>query len=242
MAWNLIVDVEVRSTDGVSATTPGVDTTGADFLVLALGRFSGAGGENAISDNKGNTWNGLTAWGTGSGRTRIFWCVPTSVGSGHTFSAASASGSAPSIAVQAWSGANASPYASIENGAHGVAAAASLQTGSVTATAAPALLVSAACSSTFSPNPIIDSGFTKTATLSFNAGTAMALAMAYLIQDPAAAINPTWSNLDTGLSKSVAIAAFVPAAGGVLSPDDGFISIRPSGSPDAGGRLVIGRV
>ncbi len=82
-----------------SGTTSAVDTTGADLLVAAVAYFDGAG---TVTDSKGNTWTGLTPATPGSGRAcRLLYCVPTSVGGGHTFSTPSGFGG---LCVSAWSG------------------------------------------------------------------------------------------------------------------------------------------
>lgn len=214
MAWSLIANTGAGSTNNTSVTTPAIDTTGANLLVLCLHRYQGAS-ENTISDSKGNTWTGLTLSTRSDAKCRIFYCANPTVGSSHTFSASSVSNTSPAITVSAWSGAHASaPYASIENQGNAAAASSTLQPGSVTASAAPALLITTITSATYGPtNPTI-SGWTKTNLVSFNAGTNMAGCMAYLVQDPASAINPTWANLDTSLGKAASIAAFVPAAAG----------------------------
>lgn len=67
-------------------TTPAIDTTGCDFFWAGMeGEI--AGSTPTISDSKGNTWHSLTLCSSGVGFTGaiIFWCVPTSVGTGHTF-------------------------------------------------------------------------------------------------------------------------------------------------------------
>lgn len=66
-------------------TSSVVDTTGCDFLVAGMeGEI--AGSSPTVTDSKGNTWHILTI-SSGSGFTAavLFWCVPTSVGTGHTF-------------------------------------------------------------------------------------------------------------------------------------------------------------
>src|SRR5262245_31953689 len=115
MAFARIAGAKAGSADGHSVTTGAIDTTGATLLILVVGQES-AVADCAISDSKGNTWNALTEQVEGAGRGAIYWSRPTSVGSGHTFTAEQTN-SFPAICVEAWSGAHASPFDQ-QNGAH----------------------------------------------------------------------------------------------------------------------------
>lgn len=64
-----------------NSTTDAIDTTGANLLVVASGATAPA--LTGFSDSKGNTWN-LIASPAGSTYALLYWCAPTSVGSGHT--------------------------------------------------------------------------------------------------------------------------------------------------------------
>lgn len=65
-----------------NATTPAIDTTGANFLVLMV-----SSGTNTltISDSKGNTYTALTGSGSAP-KAQIYYCANATVGTGHTFS------------------------------------------------------------------------------------------------------------------------------------------------------------
>jgi YD repeat-containing protein len=68
-----------------SVTTAAINTTGANFLVIALSYSTGA--TPTLSDNKGNTWTPLTTSAvTGTVTERLYYASNAVVGSGHTFS------------------------------------------------------------------------------------------------------------------------------------------------------------
>lgn len=207
MAIALVANAVAGGING--ATTGGINTTGADLLVIAVGHYAGT---PTVSDSNGNTWTPLTQYGASGNRSRIHWCVPVTVGAGHTFTVTGA-GLVPAIAVLAFSGAYATPY-DTENGAT------SNQTGSVTPSEDNEVLVSTLC---FYPSGTlsIDSSFTISDQLDYNASVSMGIGMAYQIQTTATARNPTWSTTTSFSESSSAIATFKAAAGGG----------GPSGSP-----------
>lgn len=187
MGWSLVATDSAQSTDDNSVTTPGVDTTGANLMVLlALAQpVTGV----VVSDSKGNTWTPLTAQQNGVATgTRFYYCLNPIVGSGHTFTV-SATGTFPAVIVQAWNGAHAFDA---ENGAN-QAAGTTLQPGSVTPAEDNELFVTGC-----GPGGggvvtnAVDSGFTETADLDENANAAGG-AMAYKVQTSAGAENPTWT-------------------------------------------------
>jgi hypothetical protein len=180
------------------ATTSAIDTTGADLLVLAVsyysGGFAGGGATATVQDSKGNTWTGLTGRQGNVSANRIWYCRGGTVGSGHTFTVLGSTGSgagAAAIAVQAWSGSNATPF-DVQNGAL-VTSTTSVQAGSVTPTNNNSLIIAAASITDNSSAYNVNSGFTISNNVPWQSGTNEGLSMAYLKQDTAAAVNPTFS-------------------------------------------------
>lgn len=206
MAWALITTASGQSTDNDTVVTAGVDTTGANLLVLlALAQpVTGV----TVSDSKSNAWTALTAQQNGVATgTRLYYSVNPTVGTGHTFTV-SATGTFPAVAVQAWRGAKAFDA---ENGAN-QASGTTLQTGSVTPAGDNELFVSGCGPSGGGVvTNAIDSGFTETADLDENA-TAAGGAMAYKVQTAAGAENPTWtaSGGPGPAERAAVIAAFTP--------------------------------
>lgn len=117
-----------KGVGGTAPTTGSLDTTGATLLVAVV---TYTGTVTGMSDSKGNTWTGLTAYANSGVTSRIYYVnsnTPT-VGTGHTFTY-TASGGANVINVMAFSGTAANPF-DVENG-NNSASAATIQPGSVT--------------------------------------------------------------------------------------------------------------
>lgn len=92
-----------KSANDTSVTSDAIDTTSATLLV-ACGNYAGYTNptfQTAFSDNKGNTWRlAAISHHHNTYNTVIWYSVPTSVGSGHTFTFNPGAGF-PSIAVTA---------------------------------------------------------------------------------------------------------------------------------------------
>lgn len=201
MAIALVAHAGAASANSSTATTAGIDTTGANLLVASIA-FIDFGGSNVVTDSNGNTWTALTEFG-GSGASRaekMFYCVNPTVGAGHTFT-----GSAPfpSVCVAAFSGADSTPFDQ-ESGAVG-----SVQPGSITPAGDNELFVTGiAC--TDAGTQTIDQGFSVTDSVG-NGANNIGCALAYLIQTTGAAQNPSWN---PGSSGRTAMATFKASAGG----------------------------
>lgn len=188
--------------DGVftlAGTSSGINTTGANFGVIAASFFSGT---TTVSDSLGNSWNALSVYAEGNCKIQLWWSILTSVGAGHTFSI---TGSAGSVGVVTFSGVNAVPFDS-ENG-NNSSGSGSIQPGSVTPSLDGSVLVTGLDNFT-ATTPSINGGFT-----SFGAGYAggtLGGGIAYLIQTSAAAANPTWTYSSANI-EAASIAVFKPA-------------------------------
>jgi len=155
-SFSLIAHTGAQSSDGVSATTAGINTTGATLLVVAVANLFG--NSPSFTDSNSNTWSALTPRDTGSGcRVTLYYVANPTVGAGHTFSVNVGGGSQfPAITVVAWAG-NAASGPETENGA--TASATTIATGSVTPALTNGLIVAAACHSEVFASSV-DSGFT----------------------------------------------------------------------------------
>jgi hypothetical protein len=174
-------------------TTVGIDTTGANLLVACVSSHATAEEDPSISDYYNNSWTlaveSLEFWDY---HMRLYYSVPTSVGSGHTFTVAGV-GSQTSINVTAWSGATAAP---LDQTAWKGVGGTSIQPGPVTPTLNDELVISCLTNTGDSSNTnrSIDGNFT----ISGQVGTdytnyTTAIAGAYLVQTTKATANPTWS-------------------------------------------------
>jgi len=188
-AWSIpafVVSATCGGTNG--CTTSGANTTGATLIVASVTNFS-ASAPTTPTDSKGNTWTPLTDRVSGTTlHNRLFYTVPTSVGSGHTFTDTD-TGDFPGMTVLAFSGTAASSPFDVQNGGT-TTSGTTLASGSIT------------------PSLNNDSSFATP--IGINEGTTGGNEgnyMSYLIQNPAAAVNPTWT---CTAPRAASIASFKP--------------------------------
>src|SRR5215204_4614006 len=183
-AFTLIASTVANTLDGSTFASSPIDTTGADLIVVGVACSPGS--EPIITDSKGNTWIQLTSY-TGGVRSVIWYSRPTSVGSGHIFTATGPSTYA-SITIAAFSGSVALPF-DAQNGATGTGAVASASSG-ITPSQNDSLVVANVATDTVTPSSI-GGGFTALAAIP--AGSYYNNRLAYLIQTTAALADPDWS-------------------------------------------------
>lgn len=206
MAWSLIASASAQN------TTSGVDTTGADLIILSVGQSTS--GSTTPSDSKSNTWTALTkSNGVSDGATRIYYCYNPTVGTGHTFSAGL---SYTVVSFHAFSGSASSPF-DVENG-NGTASGSTMPTGSITPSVDGELIIAALGMGNTTTGTTIDSSFTGTVVTEATGYVTYGGGQAYFIQSTAGAINPAWSSA-TGFSSAyaAAIASFKVSAGSGVS-------------------------
>jgi len=204
VAYSLVASQEeyLGQNGGTSAS---IDSTGATLLTLAVESYTGfpvALGN--ISDSKGNTWQALTARTGLSGHLRIYYAENPTVGSGHTVTV-SRSDSYTGIVFSAWSGAATSGVFDVENGASNVFDVTSFQPGSVTASQANSLYITALARDSTLTTFSVDSGFTLVDTAYEYP------ALGYYVDTGPTAKNPTWSFSPSTIVCAV-IAVFKPGA------------------------------
>lgn len=173
------------------ATTPAVNTTGANLLILATSQYdSGA----IVSDSKNNTWVALTAKGfVAFARAQFWYCKNPVVGAGHTFSALGAA-SYCSLAVSAYSGARILEPFDVENGDDNGAH----QPGIVTPGYDNSLIVTVAGNQSLLTSTI-EAGFTVQQQVAYANGNNYGIAFADKIQTTKHSENPVWVNNDASL-------------------------------------------
>lgn len=199
-----ITHVTQSATIGMNGVTfVGVNTTGATLLVVSVSYYAGGGASPSVSDNKGNTWVGLTARVQTQTGVRLFYTAATSVGTGHDITITGSSIFA-SVTLLVIAGTGAAPFEA-ENGA-GTAAAGPLATGSVTPAASGALIVSGWAGMNATSNPVV-TGLTQITSHNPNSGVNLAGGFGYTIQTTPAAINPSWAWTGTD-PVAVAVAVF----------------------------------
>jgi len=188
--------VFLTSTSGVgtdsTVTSGAVDTTGATLIVVGLALDSG--GTISLSDSKGNSWTALGSTTQGATKCILYYSVPTSTGSAHTFTNGGAFNFC-TIFVNVFSGGKLTNVFDQQNGAG--ATATTVATGSVTPTENNEVVVTALALSGAALPTSIDGGFTKTDSQEFGGGNNYGGSIAYLIQTTATAANPTWTRTNS---------------------------------------------
>lgn len=223
MAYSLVSSIISSAPDSGwtinGGTSPSIDTTGANVIVIGVSWYSGYVPPLVLSDSKGNTWLSLTkqsSGGTGVS-TQMFYAYNPTVGTGHTFTVGTNTIYAE-LMISAWSAGTftTDPF-DVENGAT-TNGGSPLQPGSVSPNQNDELLI-ATLAGIGSINTI-DSGFTillnRTAAPGGGA-TRMSGALAYKIQTSAGAENPQWAWSDAGFGTApgaAAIATFKVSTGG----------------------------
>lgn len=197
------------SPDTNTFTTSAIDTTGCDFLVVAVGYFSAI----VLSDSKTNSWSALTVKTNVDGNNSVvlYYCAAPIVGTGHTFTLTGLV-SFGSIAVQGFRGVKAASPFDKENGAT-VTGATTLQPGNVAPVEDNELLVTAYTESVVGTLSI-NSGFTITDQTAVGSGAHFGVALAYLINGAGTLgvnVNPTWTKTGANDQSAAVIATFKKA-------------------------------
>lgn len=170
-------------------TTATLNTTGADLLILGLA-YDGAATfdlwASLWTDSQGNTWVPLTV--QTSPKAQIWYCKPSSVGSGHTVTIVSDNSGGIYLAAYfaAFSGSASSAF-DLQNGAANTATS----PGSITPSVDNALVISVVSSG--SATPTVDAAMTVLDNNAVAGGRSWGGGMAYKIQTTVAAINPVWT-------------------------------------------------
>jgi len=205
----------VASTTFFGVTNPSssaIDTTGATFLVVALGEYATSG---VVSDNKGNYWVPLTRYGTTSVvHTRMWVCYSPIVGTGHTFTVTGNSVYDGAV-VGAFSGVTNNPLDS-ENGSTG-GSWTTRQAGIVTPVGANNLVLASLGHDQNSGAAIsIGDSYSIIGSIPWNNPTNMGTSLAWKA-NTSGAQNPTWTTASSSVAGASAIATFTPVASGDVS-------------------------
>lgn len=186
--------VQGASTDGFSATTAGLDTTGAGalFAFIASQAFVP---DPYLTDSKGNQW---TRWGQGNASSTsvaltLWYCSPSTVGAGHTLTVTEQGQTFPAIHFLAFACA---PILGLVNAAASAGGSGLTNTfapGSITPSASNAIVVTGLANSGGTPTSLTG-GFTLDQATALVGSQHYGLGSAHLIQTTAAASNPTWTN------------------------------------------------
>jgi hypothetical protein len=194
---------------GGNVTTPAINTTGANLIVISTGNHANGVVPSNIGDSFGNTYVAAgSAAANFGGDSRIFYCYAPIVGTGHTFTFIGTNYGA--MQVTAWSGAAASP---VDQGTGGWldASVSSYPGPTITPTANGELIIAAAMiDNTAGPGyASVSGGFAFSDSDAGASGLNCPSAQAWLIQATAGAAGPTWTYTATSGATNVGtIASF----------------------------------
>jgi len=169
-------------------STPAIDTTGATLIEITIA-YDNTASSLIITDNRGNTYTGLTASTIGTWSVRKFYCLLPVVGAGHIVTV-NASSAYAAFVVRAYGGAT---LVLSSQAGNTVTSGTSLSTGSVTPPNAPALVTSGIAWAGTAGVP------TATAPMTLVDGSAGVASQAYgvaasdEVQATATARNPGWT-------------------------------------------------
>lgn len=219
IAYVASATAQMTTNSDASVTTSSIDTSGANFVAVAIAVGEGATGFT-VSDNKSNGNATATAAtyayvGAGTRLTIYIWENPTT-GSGHTFTLNKGTGSlSGGIGVIAFSGVKTSTSTD-QTSVNNTPNTTSVQPGIITPSEANEVVV---CAWTMAGNGVTDTPTTSGLTAAYalprqtTGGGIFPIGIGYVIQTSAAAVNPTWSWTSADFATSV-IASFKQAAGG----------------------------
>ena len=198
-------------TSDVAVTTSAINTTGATLLVLVVQEYSGNPCTRTTpSDSKSNSWTcagGFRSPDTGASAV-LWYSIPTSVGTGHTFTDF---GDYLSFTVAAFSGTAASAVLDTLIGA-GEDTGSTLQTGALLPSGNNELVITAVVTTVNGGNvSSVDAPFASNLVQNLGwTSVSGAIASAYEIQTTATSRNPTWTFDTSSHEKAAIIAAFKP--------------------------------
>jgi hypothetical protein len=223
VAFNLIAHTGASSGNTNDVTTSGINTTGADLLVVAIADYApNFPPLELLTDSNSNVWSSTTGYNSSDvvSHTLFKYVISPVVGSGHTFTLTTLT-AYPAICVAAFSGVDAGNAFDAHNGNGSNSGITSFQTGSISPDSDNELLVAAlSYADTLSSAVSIDSSFTIADEAVYNPPNGSGDVLAYKIQTSAASENPTWSwTGSTSRGVAAAICSFRSAGGGGFNPN-----------------------
>lgn len=190
MAFTTPLATVTQSLSPTGGTTSGINTTGANLIVAAVSLYSGYSGLT-FADSKSNTWTYLGIQSLGDAWIAMYFCVPSSVGSGHTFTVGG-SNVYSAVSVQAWSGAYATPYTRRVNKG-GSPDSSTVLVNPVTPSEDGCLIVTAVSDLDAVTGRSINASFTISGEVALVGGNSYSIGMAYRVMGSQASVSPTWT-------------------------------------------------
>lgn len=185
-----------------SVTTSAIDTTGADIIIVSRADYSNA--DVGLNDSASNTWVKLIDYqpATSLVYIAVYMAVAPITSASHTFTTPiDGNGTFPSIAVAAFTGTK-NTAANDQSATASTAAASTLQPGSITPSSGSALVYGVASSASTSTTI---TGLTLLDDVAYSGSVHVSITHGYIIQNAAAAINPTFNFSLANIASAVQI-------------------------------------
>lgn len=187
---SLVSHTAAGSTNASTVTTAGINTTGANLLVVICVSYSAYCSTPTSSPTACSFSTYLTKYGILSYAT-VYYCYGFTTGSSQTFSE-STSSLEPALAILAFSGSSGASVDQQSGLAYGCCAP-SIAAGSITPGFNNEVVISALGLAPTVTGLSINGGFTLVDQVAASSGLNQGIASGYLVQTTAAAANPTWS-------------------------------------------------
>jgi hypothetical protein len=231
MAIAQVAHVEAGSTGGSAITTGSIDTTGATLLVALVGSYA-PDGAATVTDSKGNTWTRRTQFNSTDARVQVSYCVPSSVGSGHTFTVTPAGTGYPGVVILAFSGTDTSTPFDKDTG-KGNNNPAVQPDAAITPTNDNALVITALAWEN-TGTPTVNESYDAPTVQTFSSGNHLGCTVARWIQTNKTATQPTWTFTGAGDGAMTVIVFNAGASGTAYTIDATAGSYAATGSTDTG--------
>lgn len=213
---------DAQNLGGAGGTSTGIDTSGADFILVGLA-WNGNETLTGPTDNKSNSFTALTIEGFAAAeslKTQFWYVANATVGSNHTISASGVDGIQIGMTFQAFSGVKLTSPLDQEFAGGNVQPGTTASPGTRTPSEDNCLLVSGCAWNGSVTSPSIDESFTTIDFQNLVNFQCKGIASAYLIQTSAAAVTPdwTWTGSVNGVSNGAIFKSEPGGGGGVTIP------------------------
>ena len=208
--------IGVGATNGT--TTGAINTSGANFCVVAAGFYSGVTSTVSVSDSKGNTYTSRPASAEPMNNIKLqMWYVASAtVGSSHTFSVSGTS-TFSNVAAACFSNVASSPFDNDQNG--NIAFDNDLLIGNMQPNNNNAVYLSAVAWNTLQSGAMtVDNGLTITDQADAVGGASEGVALAYLVQTTSTNFDVTWHAAVCTAMAGTSIAFDQSGGGGAAFP------------------------
>lgn len=205
-----LVSSNVQAVGANGGTTSAIDTTGANLIDVCVSHATGT--TATLTDSKSNTYT-LIRSDVASGEFILdhYYVYNPTVGSGHTFTIATATGVKAVVSSFAFSNMASSPLDKT-NGNNDTTNQTSFATGAIVPSMDQEILT--ACISTWiapsgTNSYTAPSSFTGLKQVKYVGSTNFAAATSYLNQSTAASINPTYTWVGTGAAEAASVVSYM---------------------------------